>query len=425
MSKLANYRDDVYRRLFRTVPVPDDLASVTDIDTAAEVDPRQADLEPAAVETIWDACQNLYRSGVYPLLSLCLRHRGEIVLNRSIGHARAGKVASVQTPICLFSASKAVSAVLVHLLAEQGEVDLLNPVSYYIPAFAAKGKGSITLLQLLTHRGGIASVPDDIELEQLYDHDAAVRMICAAQPADQQGRVQAYHALTTGFIFNELIKVTTGLDAQQYLDKYIRKPMGMRYFRYGLTKRDQKSVALNTTTGLDNALINRTLTSLLGAHPDQAVAMTNDPRFYRAVIPSANLFGTAEEVSRFYQMLLNHGQWQGKRILDPLTVHGATRSLGNFKLDRSLMLPMRYSAGFMLGASPIGMYGRDTQYAYGHLGYANIICWADPQRAIAVGLMNTGKLVLGPHLKAFLVLLNAISAACQPDGNAAYPAARI
>ena len=51
--------------------------------------------------------------------------------------------------------------------------------------------------------------------------------------------MQAYHALTTGFIFNELIKVTTGLDAQQYLDRYIRKPMGMRYFRYGLTKRDQ------------------------------------------------------------------------------------------------------------------------------------------------------------------------------------------
>lgn len=43
---------------------------------------------------------------------------------------------------------------------------------------------------------------------------------------------------------------------------------------------------------------------MLGAHPDAAVDMTNDPRFYNAVIPSANLFTTAEEVSRFYQMLL-------------------------------------------------------------------------------------------------------------------------
>ena len=414
MKRLANYRDSLYQQLFRTVPVPEDLASVTDIDTAAEVDPQQADLDPASVDVIWEACQNLYRSGVYPLLSLCLRRRGQIVLNRSLGHYQEDKVASINTPICLYSASKAVSAVLMHLLAEQGEVNLLNPVSYYLPAFAAKGKGSITLLQLLTHRGGIANVPDDVELELLYDHKMALRMICEAEPTDHQGRVQAYHALTTGFIFNELIKLTTGLDAEQYLDHYIRKPMSMRYFRFGLTKRDQARVAINTTTGLDSALVNRALTSVLGAHPDKAVEMTNDPRFYRAVIPSANLFATAEEVSRFYQMLLNHGQWQGKQILDPLTVHRATRSLGKFELDRSLMLPMRYSAGFMLGGSPIGIYGKDTQYAYGHLGYANIFCWADPQRDIAVSLMNSGKPVLGPHLKALPVLLSAISAECQP-----------
>lgn len=413
MKKLANRRDHFYQRLFRTVAVPDDLASVTDIDTAAEVDPRSADLDPAAVDDIWDACQNLYRTGVYPLLSLCLRRKGKIVLNRSLGHYREGKVASVTTPICLYSASKAVSAVLMHLLAEQGEVNLLNPVSHYIPAFAAKGKGSITVHQLLTHRGGIANVPDDIELELLYDHDAALQLICEAQPTDHQGRVQAYHAITTGFVFNELIKVTTGLDAQQYLDRYIRKPMGMRYFRYGLAKHDEARVAINTCTGLDSTLINRVLASFLGAHPDQAVAMTNEPRFYRAVIPSANLFGTAEEVSRFFQMLLDHGQWRGKQILDPLTVHQATRSLGPFALDKTLKFPMRYSAGFMLGGSPVGIYGMDTQYAYGHLGYANIVCWADPQREIAVSLMNTGKLAVGPHLKALPALLHAISAQCQ------------
>lgn len=414
MRKRFHYRDAIYRRLFRTVPVRGDLALVTDIDTDNEVEPRHADLEPAAVAAIWDACQNLYRSGVYPLLSLCLRRRGKIVLNRSLGHYRDGEVASVDTPICLYSASKAVSAVLVHLLAEQGEVNLESPVSYYLPAFAAKGKGHITLLQLLTHKGGFASVPDDVELEMLYDHDAAVRMICEAQPAAHQGRAHAYHALTTGFIFNELFKVTTGLNMQQYLDRYIRKPMGMRYFRYGLTSKDQQSVAINTTTGLNSALVNRALSTVLGTDPDRAVAMTNDPRFYRAVIPSANLFSTAEEASRFFQMLLNHGKWQGKRILASRTVQGATQSLGGFTLDRSLMLPMRYSAGFMLGGTPVGIYGRNTQHAYGHLGYSNIICWADPQRDIAVSLMNTGKPVISPHLKPLFKLVDAISMTCQP-----------
>jgi CubicO group peptidase (beta-lactamase class C family) len=414
MAHLSKYRDKAYRRLFRTQKIPRELNPVTDIDSREETGPELTCLDPGAVDTVWQACEDLYRTGVYPMLSLCVRRRSEIVINRTLGHSREDKVASINTPVCLFSASKAITAVLIHLLAEQGKVNLLNPVSYYIPAFAAKGKGGITILQLLTHRGGIANVPSDIELDMLYDHDTALKMICDAQPTDHQGRVQAYHALTTGFIFNELIRVTTGLNAQQYLQRYISKPMGMRYFRFGLTKRDQPRVAINTTTGLDNALINRVLAGILGTDPDKAIEMTNDPRFYQAIIPSANLFATSEEVSRFFQMLLNGGEWQGTQILHPLTVHRATRSLGKFQLDRSLMLPMRYSAGFMLGGSPIGIYGRDTEYAFGHLGYANIFCWADPQREIAVSLMNTGKLAIGPHLKALPLLLAAISDECPP-----------
>lgn len=414
MNKLAPARKNLHRKLFRTVEVPDNLEDVLDIDTAAEVNPALADLSTEAVETIWEACEKLYRSGVYPMLSFCLRRKGEIVLNRSLGRYQPDKVASVNTPICMFSASKAVSAILMHLLAEQGRVNLLDPVSYYLPAFAAKGKGSITLLQLLTHRSGIAKVPKGTAVDMLYDHDAALAMICDAEPTDTDGLVQGYHALTTGFIFNELIKLTTGLDSQQYLDKHIRKPMGMRYFRFGVTQRDQANTAINTTTGLNIPLINKALGTVLGAHPDTVVDMTNDPRFYSAIIPSANLYATAEEASRFYQMLLDHGQWQSKKILDPLTVHRATRSLGGFHFDRSLLLPMRYSAGFMLGGSPVGIYGLDTRYAYGHLGYANIMCWADPQRDIAVSLMNSGKPVVGPHLKSLVILMGAISKECQP-----------
>ncbi|NND66280.1 MAG: hypothetical protein HKN19_01720, partial [Halioglobus sp.] len=63
---------------------------------------------------------------------------------------------------------------------------------------------------------------------------------------------------------------------------------------------------------------------------------------------------------------------------------------------------------------PFGIYGKDTEYAYGHLGYANIFGWADPQRDIAVSLMNTGKAVLGPHLVPLVKLLGKIAEACEP-----------
>lgn len=267
MTQIKRYTKQWQQRVFRTVDVPEDLDPIIDIDHVNEVDPSLLEMAPGAREAIWDACQALYRSGVHPLLSVCIRRRGAILLNRSIGYARDDQPASIDTPICMFSASKAISAILLHLLAEQGKINLLDPVSFYIPAFAAKGKGSISILQLLAHRGGVPSVPADDDVSLLFDHAQALALICAAEPTDHQGRIQAYHAVTSGFILDELIRVTTGLNAQQYLDKYIRKPMGMRYFRYGLTARDQPRAALDRVTGLNSELINRGLGSILGAPP--------------------------------------------------------------------------------------------------------------------------------------------------------------
>lgn len=412
MKILSNYRHRLYQKTFRAEEIPGKLGPVTDIDVEGETDPTLAALKPAAVEEIWDASQKLYRTGVYPLLSVCLRRKGKIVLNRSLGYAREGELATVNTPVCLFSASKAISAVLVHLLAEQGKINLLDPVSYYIPQFAACGKGSISILQLLNHRSGVPNVPENTEVDLLFDHAAALELICATKPLDHLGRVQAYHAITGGFIIDEIIRVTTGLDARQYLDKYVSKPMGMRYFRYGVEKKDFSRVAINTPTGYDSKRVNTALTKILGAEPDEVVAVSNDPRFYQAVIPSGNLYATAEEASRFYQMMLQHGQWQGQQILHPLTVHRATRCMGKAEMDKSLMVPMRYSAGLMLGGNPVGIFGLKSQYAYGHLGYANILCWADPQRDISVAIMNTGKPVLGPHIKGIVTLISTISRRC-------------
>jgi CubicO group peptidase (beta-lactamase class C family) len=412
MLSLLKSRKEVYKQLFRAIDVPEDLAPITDVDEAGEVDPASVGLDQSAIDTIWEHAQAYYRTGVQPMISLCVRRKGEIVLNRALGYARDNELARVDTPVCVFSAAKAVSAMLIHLLAEQGKLDLLDPVSYYIPAFAAKGKGGISILQLLSHRGGIPNLPEGTGMEVLLDHSAALRVLCEAEPEDHLGRVQSYHAVTSGVIMDELVRVTTGLTIQQYLDRYIRKPMGMRYFRYGLPKRDRAKAAVDKVTGPKISAMDKNLQGIIGVDPNDIGRFTSEPRFYDAIFPSANLFSTAEESSRFYQMLLNHGRWGDKKIFEPLTVHKATHAFGKAEIDKALMAPMRYSAGFMLGGNPIGMYGRHSQYAYGHLGYANIVCWADPQREIAVSLMNNGKLIIGPHLKSFIKLIGAIAANC-------------
>jgi CubicO group peptidase (beta-lactamase class C family) len=410
---------EVFDRLLRTVPIPDDLDAVTRIDTAREAPPGDAGLSAVAVKAIWQDALRLYRTGMYPMLSLCLRRRGKIVLNRTIGyeHGDAASsdavVAELDTPVCLFSASKAMSATLIHLLAEQGKIHLLDPVSYYIPAFAAQGKGFITIYQLLAHRAGVPGLGDAVEPELLYDREEVLARLCAARPLDRMGRTAAYHALTGGYIVDELIRVTTGMTAQQYLNRYIRRPMGMRYFRYGVTRRDLPRVAENRSTGLKpGPLLGRTLRKVLGIDMEQAVAFTADEAFRTAVLPSANIYATAEEAGRFYQMLLDYGRYGEQRIMQPLTVHRATQEVGRAEFDASLKIPMRYSAGFMLGGAPVGMYGPGTHYAYGHLGLSNIFCWADPARDISVALLNTGKPVIGNHIPALFSLLASISRFC-------------
>lgn len=410
---------NLLQKRLRNIPVPDDLDAISSIDRKGEVPAGAVGLEQRVVDLIWDDMRRLYRTGAHPLLSLCLRREGKIILNRSIGYQRGDAedpdavVAGLDTPICLFSASKAISAMLVHLLAEQGEINLLDPISLYIPAFAANGKANITIYQLLAHRAGVPGLGENVEPSLVYDREEVLARICAAHPLDTQGHSAAYHALTGGFLMDELIRVTTGLTIQQYMDRYIRKPMGMRYFRFGVTRGQLQRVAEHRNTGPGTGrLVGGVLKSVLGIEVEEAIDLSNTEEFKTAILPSANIYCTAEEAGRFFQMMLDYGDYRGKRIMQPLTVHRAIQEAGKAQLDASLKLPMRYSAGFMLGGSPVGMYGPDTAYAYGHLGLSNVMCWADPARDISVALLNTGKPILSNHILALFRLLFRISGQC-------------
>jgi CubicO group peptidase (beta-lactamase class C family) len=414
---LRLFRDRINTR-FNAIPLPRDLDEITRIDRDNEVIPAEAGLSQAAVNNIWADTQALYRKGMHPMLSICLRRHGKIVLNRSIGYQQGDAdsndaiVGDLNTPICLFSASKGISAMLAHLLAEQGKIHLLDPVSYYIPEFAQNGKGYITIYQLLAHRAGVPGLGEEVDADLLFDREAALAAICNADPIDHLGRTSAYHAITGGFILDELIRRTTGKTAQQYLDQYIRKPLGMRYFRYGLNTRDLKKAAVNRFTGLPLGPLAPRLKEALGLDYNEVIPLTNTREFMQAELPAGNIYATAEEASRFFQMMLDYGKYNGKQVLQPLTVHRAIQESGKAQMDASLGLPMRYSPGFMLGGSPAGIYGKDSHYAYGHLGLSNVFCWADPQRDISVAILNSGKPVLGKHMGALPRLLFNIPRNC-------------
>jgi hypothetical protein len=63
----------------------------------------------------------------------------------------------------------------------------------------------------------------------------------------------------------------------------------------------------------------------------------------------------------------------------------------------------------MLGDRPIGLFGPNTPRAFGHLGFTNIIGWADPAREISCAPLTSGKPVFSLHVVRLLQLLLEIA----------------
>ena len=83
-----------------------------------------------------------------------------MVIDRAIGHARGNGPAdprdaeqvpaTTETPFCVYSTSKAVTAMVVHVLDEGGALSIDDRVADHIPEYARHGKGEITIGQVLS-----------------------------------------------------------------------------------------------------------------------------------------------------------------------------------------------------------------------------------------------------------------------------------
>ena len=411
-----------FEALVRTFP-----ADEVTVRSDAEVAPREAGLQPADVDAIWAAAVGVYRSGLYPAIQVCLRRRGKVVIDRSIGHLRgnapddppdAAKVlATPKSLFNLFSASKAVTAMLVHLLDERRAVHLDDPVAHYVPEFARHGKHRITLRHVLTHRAGIPQIPSElVDVGLLERPDEILQLLCDARPRHYAGRKLAYHALTGGFLLGAVIERVTGKDPRELLRDEVLTPLGFDAFTYGVPPARIPEVAINAFTGPPlipplSTLIKRALS----VDFKSAVRMSNDPRYLTTIVPAGNIIATANEASRFMQLLLDGGEQGGVRVFDERTCARAVAEDSYLEIDLTLGIPIRYSMGFMLGSRLASLYGLDTGRAFGHLGFTNVMMYADPERDIAVGIMTSGKPVFSPGLLHTFWLPQVIARRCPQD----------
>jgi CubicO group peptidase (beta-lactamase class C family) len=294
---------------------------------------------------------------------LCVMRDGQVVLDRAVG-------CRPDSLFWTFSASKPFVALLVHLLAQRGQLSLDDRVAAYWPRFGRCGKEAITVRQVLQHRSGLA-VARSAALDALAmtDWDRSVRHIEQARPSWPPGQVPAYHYISYGFILGELIRRVTGVGVPDFLTAEFLGPLGLR----------------DTHLGLPGRLWSRHVPVRgrgLAGRVSQVYVNRRDVR--QAVIPAAGI--TARDLARFYQALLCGGELDGVRILESATIEQARQPSSRGELDRFLRLPMWWSQGFQLSgpgpatARPMGqLAGLQT---FGHNGSNCCLAWADPGRRL-------------------------------------------
>jgi CubicO group peptidase (beta-lactamase class C family) len=147
----------------------------------------------------------------------------------------------------------------------------------------------------------------------------------------------------------------------------------------------------------------------LGLTLTEGAPLSNGREWLSSVMPSGNIVSTAEQMGRFFELLLRGGELDGVRIFAPEAIRVASQRTTGFEFDGTIGLPIRYGHGMMLGSRWISPFGPRVEQAFGHLGLSNVHVWADPERDLSVALLTSGKAVLAHHIPALWGILRAVS----------------
>jgi len=282
------------------------------------------------------------------------------------------------------SMSKPITAVAVAMLADEGKLSFDDPVETYLPEFhdqwviqersddrwvLVKAARPITLRDLLTHTSGLG------EYQATDPHWTLSEMVkvLAREPLRfQPGSRWGYSTAGTDTL-GRVVEVVSGIPFAEFMQKRIFRPLRMRNTTFWPTRAQKRRLAQtylhNTQSGeLEAAIIDYMYG---GAVTDHA----------RPPLGGAGLFSTAEDVTRFYQMMLNGGTLNGRRILLPETVALMTRKQTG---DLRARPGMPWGLGFCVIEDPSRMEANRTlsPQAFGHGGAHGTQSWADPTRGI-------------------------------------------
>lgn len=303
-----------------------------------------------------------------------------------------GQAVDGETLFTVFSSTKGVTATVIHLLAERGQLGYDDPIATHWPEFAAHGKGGITVRHALAHTAGIPQLPPDVALT---DWEGMCCAIADLSPLWEPGTRPAYHGLTFGWILGEVARRADGRPIDRIVSEDMCRPLGITSLFLGIPDDAERRVAtLENDPSIANAPDPPAGSLFARALPDTKSwdEVFNRPAIRRAVIPAAGGIMNARSLGRHYAALIRNGV-DDVRLLPAERMEGAT-ALHTAETDLVTGIPSRKALGYALGRPTSAMGERAS--AFGHTGYGGSIGFADPEYGFAFALTKNRLVASAP-----------------------------
>ena len=320
------------------------------------------------------------------------------------------------TLVLIWSATKGLgSACVLHVLQEN-KIDLDRDVSEFWPEFARAGKEKITIAQLLSHQAGLAALDRPVDV---LDYPSVIQALEEQAPIWPPGTAHGYHARTFGFLLDEIVRRITRRTLSAYWRENFGEPLKLDIW-IGLPESENFRVAtvyaakagkpaepkqFYADLATPGTLARKTFTSPRGLH---AISEMNNPSIRAQPIVSFGGIGSAHSLAKFYAMLANGGELDGRRFFSGKTLDWMTTTLVD-GVDRVFQIPTAFSTGFMKDAKGTEqrIFGRSAS-SFGHPGAGGSHAFADPENNISFAyVMNQMEQSLLPNEKS-LRLVDAI-----------------
>jgi beta-N-acetylhexosaminidase len=369
------------------------------IDTVKQIlhytTPEALGYKSADFERLDAVINQAIRKKALPGCQLLVAKGNNVIYSKAYGYATYDKKTPITADMLydIASMSKVMGTTLaVMKLYEKGEIDLDKPVSKYLKDLKKTNKKDITIRQLLTHTAGLkawipfykATLGDTARFNNIYCQVEDSQYVCKV--ADNlyirddyrdtlwqiimDSEVSApgkYVYSDLGFlILQRLVEGVAEEPLNVFVEKNFYKPLGLGTMTYLPLEKFERSQIAPTE---DDKEFRKQL--VWGYVHDPAAAMLG------GVAGHAGIFSNSNDVAVVLQMLLNNGEYAGKRYFKKETVELFTAK----QLDEC-----RRGLGWDK-PEPDKSKGNPTAdvvpcSAFGHSGFTGTICWADPENGI-------------------------------------------